>query len=105
MTTDDELYEMDREEFRAFANTTEFYVIPGFLKFNLVWLRLSSFDRRFLFQLYRDNAEEKILASEDLKKQIYDHFSEAKLVSAKIEVILKVIREFYDPNVPLHFYK
>lgn len=101
--TDDDLYKMDANEFRKFADSKEFSSVPEYVRFNLVWLRLNRNDRQSLIQLYANN-KGKIIGSTVLESQILYYFKEAKLVSLNMEKILEVIEGFYDPGIPIHYY-
>jgi hypothetical protein len=97
-------HNMNYMDFKRFAASPEFLLIPFDVRFNLVWLRLSSSDRQELIQLYRNNTEEEIIASATLQAEIHALFKEARLVNAQIEQILKVIRDFNDDSIPVWFY-
>lgn len=94
-------YKMTKDEFKKHSATRQFTDQPTNDKFNIVWLRLTTEERRDLIEIIRKNSIQDIKDSDAITNQILQTFSEARYITLDIETIVNQVKDF-DDDLPLN---
>lgn len=92
---------MTKDEFKKHSMTRQFEDLPTNDKFNIVWLRLPTYERRNLIEFIRKYTLQGIKDSDKITKQIFKTFNEARYITLDIETIVSQIKGF-DNDTPLN---